>query len=212
MTLSQVGKILQGITATVGVGFILLMSLPFLPFTGAIELFSVRSGSMEPALPTGSLIFVRSASEYRVGDIVTVQTTSDKTVTHRIVEVHTTDVGVAFLTKGDNNEEPDPVEVVPTNIIGKTFLMLPLLGYPVAYAQTQNGFLMLIVIPATLIILGELLTISREARRLWQRWSRTQRANEVSTRNITFAPMSSAAYPLPAARVISTPPPKKRIV
>ncbi len=195
-----------------GVVFVFLMSLPFLPFAGAVELFSVRSGSMEPALPTGSLIFVRPASEYVVGDIITVQTTDEKTVTHRIVEVLSTDMGVAFRTKGDNNEEPDPVDVMPVDVIGKTLVTIPFIGYPVAYAQTQNGFLILIVLPAILIIMSEIFSISREVRRLWRKRSMMRPADSAIAQNVTFAPMRTSLHSSSSPRMIVPPPLRKRIV
>lgn len=192
-------KILQGIAATLGVAFVLVMASPFLPISGAVQLFTVRSGSMEPAIPTGSLIFVRPSTEYAPGDIITVRTGDRKTVTHRIVEVLSTDVGLAYHTKGDNNEEADPVETRSTDVIGKTLLIVPYLGYPVAYAQTRTGFLTLIFIPALLIILSELVTIVQEARRIFRKKRSVQpeKSQVVVARNIVFSQ---------SARLVTEPP------
>ena len=181
-------KILQGLAATLGVVFVLVMASPFLPIPRAIQLFSVRSGSMEPTVPTGSLIFVRPAAGYANGDIITVRTGDEKTVTHRIIEVLNTDIGPAFRTKGDNNEEADPVEIALADIIGKTVLTVPYLGYPVAYAQTRTGFVTLILFPAVLIILSELVSIVREARRLLRkRRAHPEERTETLAKNITFS-------------------------
>lgn len=182
-------KILQGLAATLGVAFVLVMASPFLPITDAIQLFTVRSGSMEPTIPTGSLIFVRPSDVYVDGDIITVRTGDQKTVTHRVIEVLATDVGQAYRTKGDNNEEADPVEIRPADVIGKTVLTLPYLGYPVAYAQTRTGFLTLIFIPALLIILSELLTILQEVRRIFRKKhsAHSERNQEGIAKNIVFS-------------------------
>jgi signal peptidase len=183
------------------------MASPFLPITEAIQLFTVRSGSMEPTIPTGSLIFVRPSEVYVDGDIITVRTGDQKTVTHRVIEVLATDVGPAYRTKGDNNEEADPVEIRPADVIGKTVLTLSYLGYPVAYAQTRTGFLTLIFIPALLIILSELVTILQEVRRIfWKKRSlRHPDGNqEAVARNIVF---SRSMNSMPEQSILSRPVP-----
>ena len=202
-------KILQGVGAVLGVMFVLVMASPFLPFTGAVQTFTVRSGSMEPAIPTGSLIFVRPTEVYTLGDIVTIETDDGKSVTHRIIETIQTDMGIAFRTKGDNNEDPDPVEVMPVDIIGKTYLTLPYIGYPVAYAQTRTGFLVLIIFPAVLIVLGELVSIVREARRLLRNRKKEKAGDEVLAKNVVFVPRPPRVTPPPRSMPVGPP---RRIV
>ena len=69
----------------------------------------IRSDSMEPVLPVGSIVIaerVRDVSELRVGDIVTYKNPAVPfTITHRIVEV----TKEGFVTKGDNLEEADGI-------------------------------------------------------------------------------------------------------
>src|SRR5919206_2114030 len=58
--------------------------------TGAAQLLTVASGSMQPALPLGSLVVVvpRDADAVRVGDVITFSPPGDnRTVTHRVVDV-----------------------------------------------------------------------------------------------------------------------------
>lgn len=212
-------KIFQVLAVTLGVAFLLVMASPFLPISGAVQLFTVRSGSMEPAIPTGSLIFVRPSAAYANGDVITVRTSDQKTVTHRIVEVLSTDVGPAYRTKGDNNEEADPVEIRPADVVGKTMLTVPYLGYPVAYAQTRTGFLTLIFIPALLIILSELVTIVQEVRRIFRKRrsiqvGKNQENQDAVARNIVFSqPASSAVEPLVRPRPFPiAAPPRRKIV
>ena len=202
-------KILQGVGAVLGVMFVLVMASPFLPFTGAVQTFTVRSGSMEPAIPTGSLIFVRPTEVYTLGDIVTIETDDGKSVTHRIIETIQTDMGIAFRTKGDNNEDPDPVEVMPVDIIGKTYLTLPYIGYPVAYAQTRTGFLVLIIFPAVLIVLGELVSIVREARRLLRNRNEEKAGDEVLAKFVLMVPRPPRVTPPPRSMPVAPP---RRIV
>jgi len=131
-----------------------------------IRLFSVQSGSMEPAIPLGSVVMVRSADEYRVGDVVTVRAERDpkETVTHRVVSVEREDPGtVRYELKGDANEEADPELVGEGRVIGRVVGSLPYLGYPIAFAKTQAGFVTLIVVPATIIVYSEVVNIKNEA-------------------------------------------------
>lgn len=69
-----------------------------------------RSGSMSPAIPTGSLAFVKSqpVSELTVGDIVSVTTNGGDRLTHRVYGIDQLDNNQSSLTlKGDANNAPD---------------------------------------------------------------------------------------------------------
>jgi signal peptidase len=137
-----------------------LLSIVSISKIGDFRLFIVQSGSMEPAIKVGSLIFTKSNSEYEEGDIVTRKIEDEKeTITHRIVEKLENG---NFITKGDANNTEDKEEVQKEDIVGKTYLIVPYLGYPVAYAQTSQGFIFLIVIPATIFIYEELRKIKKE--------------------------------------------------
>lgn len=142
---------------------ILLLSLSFLPIAkNYLKIFIVQSGSMEPALKTGSLIFITHCNEYHVGDIVTRKTSNQNmTVTHRIVEK--TENG-KFITKGDANEDRDKGEIEKDNILGKVFLKIPFVGYLINYSKTFWGLIIFMIIPAGLIIFSELKKIKKEIR------------------------------------------------
>jgi signal peptidase I len=131
--------------------------------------FVVLTGSMEPAVKTGSLAFVRSAASYGEGDVVTFRRQaageSSVPITHRIVEVVQEDGMTAFATKGDANDARDTGLVAQEEILGKVLFTLPFAGYAVSYAKTQIGFVVLIVIPATIIVYSELVTIKDEIRK-----------------------------------------------
>lgn len=67
----------------------------------------VLSGSMEPALGVGDLVFVKEAGRIEKGSIVVFEDRGDL-VTHRVIEVREGSV----ITKGDaNNTQDDPVEM-----------------------------------------------------------------------------------------------------
>src|ERR687886_2359087 len=79
--------------------------------SGAAQLLTVVSGSMQPALPLGSLVVVvpRDADAVRVGDVITFSPPREsRTVTHRVVEVQGSGGDLRVHTRGDANAVADP--------------------------------------------------------------------------------------------------------
>lgn len=128
------------------------------------RLFVVKSGSMEPAIKTGSLVFDKKLSEYKVGDVITFNDREDtsKTITHRISKMEKQNDVAMFLTKGDANDSEDSYAISQDRIIGKSYFSIPYLGYIVGFARTPVGLIFLIVIPATILIYEEINKIRRE--------------------------------------------------
>jgi len=161
----------------------------FVPFPGNYKVFTVQSGSMEPAIKTGSMIFVRPArstgsgqADYNVGDVVTKRTKDPKvTITHRIYSKEEIDGRIAFETKGDANDAPDGEKFTEDGIIGKEILAIPWLGYPVSYAKTTPGLILLIIIPAVIIIYDELQKIKAEIKKKmdYKNRAKTKEENDV---------------------------------
>lgn len=123
--------------------------------------YVVYSGSMEPAIKTGSVILSLPSKTYSQGDIVT-YSTSGKTgdlVTHRI-EFKLYPGGVdsepLFLTSGDANKTFDQARIKEEDIVGKVVLSLPYLGYLVDFAKKPQGFILFVIVPVTIIIYEEL--------------------------------------------------------
>jgi signal peptidase len=73
----------------------------------------------------------------------------------------------SFVTKGDANEEPDPAPVAAENVIGVvprplgTPLGIPHMGRLLLFMQTQQGILMLVIVPAGLLVLNEVADLYR---------------------------------------------------
>ena len=122
------------------------------------ELFSIRSGSMEPALPVGSLAVVATgATNLAQGQAVAFRLPSGVVVTHRIVEVVDTDTGTYLRTRGDANEDPDPSLVPATAVIGPVQVSLPLIGFLLAMLGMPIGLVAILSGAATLITASWLL-------------------------------------------------------
>lgn len=104
---------------------------------GNLRVLTVKSGSMSPAIFTGSVAFVLSASDYKVGDIITFRSQGEKElVTHHIIEVDNSADQPYYLTKGDANNVTDSYKVPKNGVAGKAFFSIPLLGYAIEFVKT----------------------------------------------------------------------------
>jgi signal peptidase len=129
--------------------------------------YVVYSGSMEPAIKTGSVILSIPTQNYLQGDIVTFSPSgsSKDLVTHRIAlkkYPEGVDGNPSYLTAGDANEDYDNWEITNDNIIGKVVLTIPYVGYAADFAKKPQGFLLLVVVPATIVIYEELKSLRKE--------------------------------------------------
>lgn len=101
------------------------------PEVFGFQLYRIESGSMEPTLRVGALIFShrpQDPSSLVKGDIITFTNSDGLTVTHRIVDVVIAEDGSAsYRTKGDNPINiPDKELVLPEMIDGVFVFKVPL--------------------------------------------------------------------------------------
>lgn len=152
---------------TIIILFGVFIFISFLPIENNYQIFSVLSGSMEPAIKTGALVIVRPADSYSEGDVVTRQIIEeDITVTHRIIALEEKNGVTYFQTKGDANNVADEDQFTSDTIVGKVLWNVSYMGYIVNFARTKNGLLLFIIIPATAVILEESWRIKKELQRL----------------------------------------------
>ena len=123
-----------------------------------LRVFTVLSGSMEPAYHTGSLIYVKKVDPFTIqpGQPITFLLDEDTVATHRVVgEVpDEEDPGVIrFRTKGDANEAEDGALVHYKNVIGTPVFSIPYLGYLADYIQHPPGMYVAISAGAILLLL-----------------------------------------------------------
>src|SRR3989344_8624179 len=114
MSVGKVIKILSDLILTAGL--IIAGVFLFGRFFGKnlFHAYIVSSGSMAPAVGTGSVVFVSPKNDYGVGDIVTYKSGSKMTTTHRIVAQD----GDKIKLAGDANDAPDPGIISADKIIG----------------------------------------------------------------------------------------------
>ena len=149
--MKKVCNILSGIVFIILLALAILMFVPnFIGYKG----FAVISGSMEPKIPVGSIVYAKEAafSDLEVGDVITYRLSGDTVVTHRVVEINKDEQSV--VTKGDANEKVDTAEVKSNQIVGKVAMSIPLIGYITIYAKTPIGIIAICAIAAILILLN----------------------------------------------------------
>ena len=95
---------------------------------------AVASGSMEPALPVGSLIVITPASDpLAVGEVITFNG-DGRLVTHRIASIRPDGFPV---TRGDANNVDDTFTNV--TVVGQVRFTIPLLGFVLPQASASGA-------------------------------------------------------------------------
>jgi len=141
---------------------VIVVTLFLLPRFGGWRFDAILSGSMEPALPLGGVVFVQpvETGEISVGDIIAYRS-GKVLVTHRVVDVISEPGEPSFVTKGDANQAPDLSPVLASSVAGKVVFDIPYLGYLAAFVKTRLGFLLTIFVPGLAII-------GLELKNMWQ--------------------------------------------
>lgn len=168
-------KTLFRVSGGIATGFVvailaLAIGLVVVPRLANWTVLVVLSGSMEPTMPTGGLALVEpvDTASIRPGDIVTfpVPNRPGTLVSHRVTAIEQDAGGSVLLTKGDANEDADGWRIPVSSVKGKVNMTLPYLGHASQLLRTQAGFLVLLVVPGALIILGEVAAMARELRKM----------------------------------------------
>ncbi|HHV24699.1 MAG TPA: signal peptidase I [Methanosarcina sp.] len=141
--------------------FLFKALIPFI--TGSEKAFIVLSGSMTPLMLPRDMIIVKSVdpNELTVGDILTFRDPGGKPntyVTHRIIALKE-DKELIFKTKGDANNAEDNFNVTASKAVGKLVFVIPFAGYLPEITKNKNIFFFMIILPASLIIIGEIWNI-----------------------------------------------------
>jgi len=164
-------KKVRKISSWLILGFLLavlaFVLFPLLPIENNYSLKMVLSGSMSPAIKTGSIVTVKPASSYSVGDIITFKKGQgeENILTHRIVG----EKEQGFITRGDANNVADASPVRKGAILGKVVLTIPYAAYAANFAHSKFGLILLILIPALLIIGSEVRKIFQEVQKIRQK-------------------------------------------
>lgn len=117
--------------------------------------YIVLSGSMEPVIHTGSLVYIgRLDREPDVGDIIVYMAADDLAVVHRVDSIG--DGG--YVMKGDANEVVDANPVRIENVIGEYVCSIPKLGYVLSFIEGHQLRIGPMSLPAIIpIVVGAVL-------------------------------------------------------
>lgn len=134
----------------------------FLPYQALV----VRSGSMEPTIPTGSVVFYRhvNAADVKVGQVIVFSKPGqpNERITHRVFKIGNGATGKYFITKGDANGAPDDWRVPAVGEGWVARFHVPTVGYVLADMQSTTARLLLLLIPAVLLGIITLVEIWRD--------------------------------------------------
>ncbi|PAV12557.1 hypothetical protein ASJ81_01365 [Methanosarcina spelaei] len=154
-------EVLQAAIVLIIAIFLFKALIPFI--TGSEKAFIVLSGSMTPLMLPGDIIVVKSVdlNDLTVGDILTFQDPGGKPntyVTHRIITLKE-DKELIFKTKGDANNAEDNFNVTASKAVGQMVFVIPFVGYLPKIAKNKNIFFLMVILPASLIVIGEIWNI-----------------------------------------------------
>lgn len=189
----KVTKIIAALIIGTVVGLTAFFFVGQILFPNFYKPYVVLSGSMEPLVPTGSVIFSKSSGNYQIGDVVTFDQGKGDIVTHRISKLENGQV----FTKGDANKEEDAGTISSSQIIGKLAFTIPLLGYLIDFGKTPYGFILLVIIPATIIVYEELRSVKIELARLFKK-------KRMENNNQPNEPLSTPTAPSTSSLAVTT--------
>lgn len=118
---------------------IIIYLLIFVPCLWGHKPLVVISGSMEPTLKVGGILYYEKIDldDFNKDDIL-VYKTKNHIISHRIVEI----IDDGFITKGDANNSIDSILVKEEQVLGKgTDWSIPYLGYYADFIYTHKYLL-----------------------------------------------------------------------
>ncbi len=144
---------------------VIITCLPVtLPRLWGYEVYNVVSGSMEPEIPVGSILYVKPVEPQDVKeDEVIAFHSGDAVVSHRVVKNKL--VEGELVTKGDANAGEDLNTVPYSDLIGRVERHLPALGKVLFLYTSQVGKIYVFFFAACGVMLNLLAGILRSGNR-----------------------------------------------
>lgn len=142
------------------IAFLLLATL--VPVAAGWRPLAVVSGSMEPAVPTGSVVLVEPAEADQFYTHPTILAFDDPArpgsmITHRVIDTAIDDSGtVTYTTKGDANPVGDSTPVTHEAAFGAVRMVVPFLGLPAAWLANGELATLAAFVVLTLVALASL--------------------------------------------------------
>jgi signal peptidase I len=160
--------------------------------------FVVLSGSMEPSIGTGSVVIVQKALQtFSIGEVITFKRSGGDPVTHRVTSVKTENGETMYETKGDANNAPDASLVSHSQVLGNVVWTLPHVGKFIALGKTPAGFILMVIIPATLVVYEELRSVKHELAKSFKKSKSPLSSASLPAVSLGRDPLPLVAAPLP---------------
>jgi signal peptidase len=161
---SRALNVLANVLLGAAVALVLLLAVG--PLALPYKVFTVLSGSMEPAIPVGAevLDWPAAAGTVREGEVITFEAPGRAPgtwVTHRVISIDRTAAVAQLHTRGDANGAEDPWTLPANQRYLRVVLALPLAGYALNALSTPLAHAVLIA----LIALGAALSLLPARRR-----------------------------------------------
>ncbi|NEX02708.1 MULTISPECIES: class B sortase [Pseudobutyrivibrio] len=148
---------MEKILRVIGKILLIMVIVAFVPIVFpkllGYQSYNVISGSMEPTIPVGSIVYVKPVdfSEISEGDIISFEAGAS-VVTHRVESIDESQM--LITTKGDANETADFTPVAYTNVLGKAEKYFPIMGNVAAFISEPVGKIVAIV----MVLVGAILS------------------------------------------------------
>jgi signal peptidase len=126
-----------------------------------ISSYIILSDSMKPLFQAGDLIITQQieSDDLKVGDVITFQSrdplTFGENITHEIYDIYFEDGQTLITTRGINLDSNDQTPVYAEQVKGLYLFNIPKVGYFIDFMRTNTGFIILFIIPISLLILFE---------------------------------------------------------
>ncbi|ODA41468.1 signal peptidase I [Desulfosporosinus sp. BG] len=165
---SNIVSVILGVVLILTVYTAVTSRVKGVPEVFGLQMYEVLSGSMEPGIHTGSVIFDKpgvDVKSLKAGDVITFKAADNPNmlITHRIIQIKTQDGALAFQTKGDANDAQDSGLVPAANIVAQyANITIPFVGYYLNLMKSKIGIILFIMAPGALLILCTMFGLFRE--------------------------------------------------
>lgn len=130
-------RFIKKLTNLILILVIVALSLYFvLRALNKIQIYTVKTGSMEDNIHVGDYILILKKNDYKIGDIVTFKS-GGGFITHRIIDIN----GDEITTKGDANNIKDD-SITKDIIVGKVIISGGILNIIINYKFAIVGMLL----------------------------------------------------------------------
>lgn len=104
-----------------------------------IKPVGILTASMYPEIKVGDAVIIEKcdANDIALQDVIEYEM-EGYTVIHRVLNKYTKDGEIFFTTKGDNNEDADPMPVSEEQLVGKAIFKIPYIAMPSVWLHSIN--------------------------------------------------------------------------